>query len=152
MSLRKSVWVFWYPSRAHRGVCVQAKAASPCLTSLCLPAFPGLNPDQACLDLSLLAHNQGAGEGDGAVGIVRRHGGRRGEDAEKVTLTLTCTFIPLFTPSVNRLYRESIHSMEEGWSEKYEAGEVETRRKQRIKERERESSTICKKCKKGSQH
>lgn len=50
-------------------VCVHAKAASPYLTSLCLTAFQGLNPDKACLDLSLLAHNQGAGKTARVTGV-----------------------------------------------------------------------------------
>lgn len=72
-----------------RGVCLHAKAASPYLTSLCLTAFQGLNPDKACLDLSLLAHNQGAGDTTWATGVggsvERRVDGRTGKDAGKVT-------------------------------------------------------------------
>lgn len=52
-----------------RGVCLHTKASSPYLTSLCLTAFQGLNPDKACLDLSLVAHNQGAGETTWATGV-----------------------------------------------------------------------------------
>lgn len=61
------------------------------LLDLALSAFPDLNPDQACLDLSLPAHNQGAGEGwgDGARGSVVWMLGGEEKDAEKVTLTMT---------------------------------------------------------------
>lgn len=65
----------------------------------------------------------------------RRMDGRRGEDAEKVTPTLTRTFITRFTFSVNRhtIHRESIHRMEDRWRRRYEAGDRETRCKQRIR-------------------
>lgn len=56
-------------------MCVHAKAASPYLTSLCLTAFQGLNPDKACLDLSLLSHNQGAGETAWVTGVEGALGG-----------------------------------------------------------------------------
>lgn len=76
-------------------VCVGAKAASPSLTSPCLPAclpasaFQGLNPDKACLDLLLPVHNQGAEEGRPQE--VR---GRLGEAtvlSEKVAVKVTPT-------------------------------------------------------------
>lgn len=57
-SSKTSAWAFVV---SIPGVCVSTlKAVSPDLTSLCLTAFQGLNPDKACLDLSLLAHNQRA--------------------------------------------------------------------------------------------
>ncbi len=80
--------------------------------------------------------------------------GGRGKDAEKVTLTVTHTFIPLFTFSVNRQTIQLVNTqdgrrMEAG----YKAGERESRCKQRIKQRKEilnnmylESLTILKKC------
>ncbi len=39
-------------------------------------------------------------------------GGRRGKDAEKVTLTVTRTFIPLFTFSVNRQTIQGVNAQD----------------------------------------
>lgn len=97
------------------------------MPNLTPPAFLGLNPDQACLDLSLPAHNQGAGRRVWDQWEHRMDCGRRGKDAEKVTLTVTHTFIPVFTLCANR---ESIHRIEEEWRGRYETGVRETRHKQ----------------------
>jgi len=83
---------------------------------------------------------------DGGGRRRRRRRRKRGrEDVEKVTLAAT----PGGHSSVDiprretDLAGESIHGLEDGWRGRYEAGDGETRRKQRITHTERKPSTIC---------
>lgn len=145
-SSKTSGWAFWCPSQAHRGVCVQAKAASPCLTSLCLPAFPGLNPDQACLDLSLPAHNRGVGGRTGGGPEAARDGwweGRKGcgesDPDSDPHIHSTVYFLGKQTDCAGSQYT--------GWEKdgggRYEAGERETRCKQEIRQRKGILNNMC---------
>lgn len=129
-----------------RGVCLHTKAVSPYLTSLCLTAFQGLNPDKACLDLSLQAHNQAAGETTLATWVEGVSGGQMGgKERRKRKWPLTGDLY--IRPIVYLLSKQTGYTA--GWygrwkmdgREDMKQGEMGegSERKHRI----RESSTIC---------
>lgn len=81
---------------------------------------------------------------DGAGGRVGWMEERKGKDTAKVTLTVTRTFIPLFTFLVNRQTIQWVNTQDGRWME----GEIWSRGGERPDvnrglDRERESSTIC---------
>lgn len=116
------------------------------LLDLALPAFLGLNPDQACLDLSLPAHNQGAGEGrgGGAAG-ERRDGwweerrGRRESDPDGDPHVHSTVYIL-------GQQADLAGSQYTGWKTDGEEDMRQGRERPDVNkglDRERESSTIC---------
>lgn len=129
---------------------VQARDASPCLTSLSLPAVPRFNPDRARLDLSLPAYIQRPGRRSRRWGRGERRMDGGGEDSRgrresdpDSDLHIHST---VYSLSKQWLHRESILQMKEGqggeiWSCREREGDrpdVNTGL-----DREKGSSTIC---------